>query len=168
VLLHTAWALQASMHLRTADERPSTSLPATSHVQSIAVGQSIPALGLQHDKWSDVNAVLFFRRDCVYCKASLHFYRDLATLKDVSSGRFRLIVVGPDSVSDVSEMLQANRIQPDSIQSLPLTVAGVSGTPTLALLDVNGVIRRLWTGQLQQSEERQALDWIQKFLKVTH
>jgi len=133
--------------------------------QPFKAGDAIPRLpGLDPAK-SERTLVMVLRHDCKYCAASLPFYRDLAKQFSTpeSSRRVQLVVVMPDEPDVARDYVDSNKLQVTAV--IPLSPderleLRVRGTPTLLLADKTGRIKKVWTGQLdssQQDEVRQAL-----------
>ena len=150
LMVHGAWTLRTSL---VASGRGTQPRAAASSAKPVAIGQTIRSLDLSQVNTSEFILALFFRQECGFCQASLPFYTELSQLRDSFGGRLRLIVAGPDEARGLREFLLKNDVAPDHIQSLPLASAGVSGTPTLALLDQRGIVQQLWVGQLQPKEQ---------------
>jgi hypothetical protein len=58
-----------------------------------------------------------------------------------------------------------NSIKPDYIASKPLSLIGVEATPSLLLVDNNGVVRSVWIGRLDDLREQEVFASLQKMLQ---
>jgi thiol-disulfide isomerase/thioredoxin len=105
---------------------------------------------------SEKTLVLALNKGCHYCSASASFYqrlaRETAGHKDV-----RLIAVLPQEVSEGKQYLDELKIPIQDIRQASLDSLGVSGTPTLILLDKTGSVTAAWTGQLPADKEPDVL-----------
>lgn len=63
----------------------------------------------------------------------------------------------PQSVREIEEYLASAGIAVDTILSLEPNSVGVSGTPTLFLVNKSGRIEKVWVGQLSTTEEQEVL-----------
>lgn len=162
LLIHSGWTLKASLQAVSGGGQVPGHVQPAGVVKALAAGDSIPGLDLSGLKQAHSIVALFFRRDCHYCQESLPFYRELSEVRDTSSGRLRFILADPDDERGLREFLVEHHIKPDRIETLSLSVAGVVGTPTLALLDRNGAVRRLWVGRLQPNEREEVLALIRQ------
>jgi hypothetical protein len=102
--------------------------------------------------------LLVLSTKCRFCNDSLPFYRQLsATARTTNVG---LVAVFPQSESDVQQYLgQAGLIVDQTVQGSARTV-GTRGTPTLLLVDRNGIVQRSWMGQLPKRSEAEVLDTV--------
>jgi len=98
--------------------------------------------------------VLAIQSSCHFCSESMAFYREIGRRK---SGAIRLVVVAPDDPAAAKSYVAANGFTPDAIVSSDLTAIGVSGTPTLLLVNPAGVIERVWMGKLSPAREKEVL-----------
>ena len=51
-------------------------------------------------------------------------------------------------------------LQCDDVRQAPIGKTWAAGTPTLLLVDQDGVVKRTWVGKLTSDKEREALDAI--------
>jgi hypothetical protein len=90
---------------------------------------------------------------CVYCKASAPFYRRLVGgLSPSASGHLRTIAILPDDTA-LAELYvrETLGVQLDSIvQGHP---AWARMTPTLLLVNEEGIVKEAWVGEIPPEEE---------------
>lgn len=90
---------------------------------------------------------------CHFCKESLPFYRKLVANNNVT--RTRVVFVFPQKPSEAREYLAEAGIKDVDVEQADLSSVDVTGTPTILLLDSNGVIQKFWVGKLSSSRERE-------------
>ncbi len=105
---------------------------------------------------ADVNIVLFIRKDCHFCKASMPFYRRLARLRSEIRSTVSLTALTNDSAADLRTLLTEESVAVEGIYPPPANV-GLAGTPTLLFVDKTGTIRRTFMGQLDSDREAQVI-----------
>ena len=98
--------------------------------------------------------VLAVSTRCHLCSESAPFFRRITQErpKDV-----RLVAVLPQPVSDARKYLEEEGVLVDDVRQAPLSSIGVTGTPTLLLVDRDGTVGDVWTGKLPEDGERQVL-----------
>jgi rhodanese-related sulfurtransferase len=105
---------------------------------------------------SDRTLLIAVREGCEYCTKSGRFYRRLL---DGLRGRTdtRVVVVYPDNTSRGEEYLKELGLT--SIESRQETLAplGIKLVPTLALVDKNGVVDKVWVGELSPKKESEVM-----------
>jgi hypothetical protein len=65
----------------------------------------------------------------------------------------KMVAVLPQSVADGQAYLKNLGVTVDDVKQAPLASFGVSGTPTLILVDRDGVTRQTWVGKLSADKE---------------
>jgi hypothetical protein len=100
--------------------------------------------------------VLVVKSSCPYCTASMEFYKRLANLDRVRSDQVRFVVAGPEPVPVLARYITGHGLH--SKQIVTADVPGVSGTPTLFIVDKTGVIEAVWVGKLQPWTEQDVID----------
>lgn len=86
---------------------------------------------------------------CHFCSESGPFYKRLVQYK----GTTRIIAILPQPVSEGREYLRHLDVRVDEVKQLGLDTLGVSGTPTLMLVDGSGTVRESWIGKLSADQE---------------
>ncbi len=121
------------------------------------IGTTLPSLPAH--KWSQHPAtlILAIRGGCHFCEASYPFYRKLNAIESDHDSRAHLLAVMPDDPQSGGQLLKTNDLPVDAVYGEPLTSLNVTGTPTLMLLNSNGVVEKAWGGQLDQEGERSVL-----------
>ena len=96
---------------------------------------------------------------CHYCSASTAFYQQLVKERN---GNTRVIAVLPQSVNESKDYLNKHGVSVDDIKQVNLDSIGVGGTPTLILVDGDGIVKDLWVGKLPKADETQVLSRVQQ------
>lgn len=102
--------------------------------------------------------ILAISSTCHFCSESAPFYKTLASNK----GDTRIVAVLPESVEEGRKYLSKLGVAVDDVKQVPLNEIGVSGTPSLVLVDNSGVVKNLWLGKLSVEKERIVLDAVRR------
>jgi hypothetical protein len=106
---------------------------------------------------SEETLVLVLSDSCHFCTESAGFYRRLAQEK-AESGHPRLIALLPQDVSRGQAYLRKIGVAVDEVRQSALSAVGVSGTPTLIVVDGAGVVKDSWVGKLPPDGETEVLN----------
>lgn len=117
--------------------------------------------------------LLFLQSDCQYCTKGANFYSDIV---EETADKFDVKVLAVSSEKDARFQTYLREIGLENIETRQanFTEVGIEGTPTLAIIDKNGIVQNVWKGTLspkEQSEVRQNLgfhvtDWFIDEAKV--
>lgn len=113
---------------------------------------------LQAMDWSksEHTLLMFLNTHCGFCKKSEPFYRKLSN--EVTDQRqVRLIALFPQHVEEGKEYLDSAGIKVDDVIHPVSGDLKVTGTPTLVLVDKNGIATNEWIGFLSPSQETDVL-----------
>lgn len=126
--------------------------------QLISAGAKLPLSGID---WRENGRTLLLALSttCHFCSESAPFYQQL--LKE-RSGNIRIVAVLPQSISDSKDYLNRLGVAVDDIRQAQMSSLGVRGTPTLILVDNNGVVVNSWVGKLPKAEEAKVIDQVQQ------
>jgi len=127
-----------------------------------AVGTVLPALpGYSWDGHSQI-LLLALRKGCHFCEDSMPFYREL--LKADKSGRSKahLVSVLPDGEMDATRLLHDAQLDVPMVAPFQLHRLHVSGTPTLILVDGNGMVEKVWVGEQDAAGQQAIFEAIRK------
>jgi thioredoxin-related protein len=105
-------------------------------------------------KASDQTLVLVLSTTCHFCTESTPFYKQVIQKR---KGRTRLIAVLPQSVEAGRKYLADLGIAVDDVRQAPPSSLGVQGTPTLLLVNKDGVITSSWRGKLRPEKELEVI-----------
>lgn len=133
----------------------STSAPKTSALQP---GTKISLPGIDWSKNSRT-VVLALSTTCHFCSESGPFYQKLEQQKPGTVG---LVAVLPQSVEDSRNYLNKLGVKTANLIQSSLSSIGVSGTPTLLLVDQNGALIASWVGKLPDYEVPNVMSQIKK------
>jgi hypothetical protein len=101
--------------------------------------------------------VLALSASCHFCSDSAPFYRELAEKR----GDTRIIAVLPQPASGGKVYLKKHAVPVDEVRQIQLGSLGVSGTPTLLLVNSSGVVTDSWVGKLGTEKETEVLNKVQ-------
>jgi hypothetical protein len=125
--------------------------------EQIRPGTKINLPGVDWSK-SEQTLVLALSDGCHFCTESAGFYQRLAKEK-ASVGGVRLIAVLPQEISQGQTYLSKLGVAVDEVRQSTLSAIGVSGTPTLLLVDKNGAVKQSWLGKLPPDKETEVLSY---------
>jgi hypothetical protein len=118
-----------------------------------AVGTKIDLPGVNWAK-NKQTLVLALSKSCRFCAESAPFYKQLAS---ETAGRpdLKLVAVFPhESTDEANAYLKQIEVPITEVRQAPLETIGVTGTPTLALVDGTGTVTATWVGLL--GDDRQS------------
>jgi hypothetical protein len=124
---------------------------ATHRVPGPAVGDRIVAPKSYDWRAHAQTLVVAVRKGCVYCEHSYPLYRRLNELESSNQLKAHMLIVMPDDPATGAALLSAEKINSQSIASVPLSDVNVSGTPTLLLVNETGRVLQSWVGELDAS-----------------
>lgn len=122
----------------------------------IARGTKLSLPGVDWAK-SAQSLLLVLSDGCRYCSESAEFYRRLAQERTKQNGP-PLIAVLPQEVSKGQAYLNKLGVTVDDVKQVSLNTIGVSGTPTLILVDNTGAVKDSWIGKLPPEKETEVLN----------
>ncbi|HVO99356.1 MAG TPA: redoxin domain-containing protein [Bryobacteraceae bacterium] len=105
---------------------------------------------------SDRTLVLFLSTHCKFCETSLPFYRELNTKLSEKKAAGHIVAVFPQTPAEVRAFKEKQNLEIDSVADAQLSDYGVSGTPTLLLVNRDGKTVKSWVGA-QEDRGRQAI-----------
>lgn len=100
-------------------------------------------------KQSKQTLVMAISNTCHFCTESAPFYKRLVENKHGA----RLIAVLPQSVEEGTHYLGNLGVAVDEIKQVSLSTIDVRGTPTLILVNSDGVVVNSWVGKLAPQDE---------------
>lgn len=102
--------------------------------------------------------ILALSEDCHFCSESASFYQKIVSQRQGKS--LKLLAVLPQDTQSGQNYLKSLGVAVDEIRQAPLSSIQVSGTPTLLLVDSNGVVKEVWIGKLPSNKESEVLSKI--------
>lgn len=138
------------------------SSPASSY-SKVFLGKTIQVADITSSP-AKLNIVLGLSTTCHFCTQNSPLYRTLSLLRQ--PGQVALFAIFPETQAEARTYLTQKDIQPDGIVSSPLSRFGISGTPTLLLMDSGGKVKRAWIGALDQTSQDEVVHEIQNTPQV--
>ena len=110
-------------------------------------------------QWSgrDSTAVIAMRDGCHFCEESVSFYAHLVSMERQKEIRTHIIFVLPDTKSIGKSDVPENASDSQVFYNVPLRSFGVTGTPSILLIDKSGKIARVWLGRLTPDQENRVI-----------
>lgn len=102
------------------------------------------------------NVLLVLRKGCGFCTESAAFYQRL--LRETENKGVTFIAVLPDDVGESEVYLRELGIDGIAIKKVDLARVPVPGTPTIIVVDSNGVVSKFWVGQLSPTAEMEVIN----------
>jgi hypothetical protein len=154
VQLHSlAKATRYAGPTRAAAPQPRTTAPLLS--ESLRVGAKLPIPGIEWAK-NERTLLIALSEGCRYCAASGPFYQRLT--KEVSGKKnIGVVAVFPQAVNQARNYLNSLGVSVADVRQMTLEDLGVIGTPTLILVNKEGVVTNSWRGQLPSNKEGEVL-----------
>ncbi len=72
----------------------------------------------------------------------------------------KLVGVLPEPVAEAESYLNREGVHLDEVEQISLTKVGVNGTPTMLLVNGNGIVADDWVGKLAPDKQEQVLKTI--------
>ncbi len=100
--------------------------------------------------------VLVLQKGCRFCEESAPFYQRLA--REVAGGPpVRLVAVLPQQVEESRQYLRDLGVPVEEVRQVHFKDLGVRGTPSLLLVNGEGVVTGSWFGRLPPDKEAEVL-----------
>jgi hypothetical protein len=139
-VLATAWRFFERPQSGTAEDHP-----------PIAVGAQLDLPGVQWTAGS-LTVVLFVHTDCVHCRNSLGFYRDLVSAAQEREGN-RVVVASVEAPSKVRAWLREGGTSVEKVVQVRRAAAlGLSLTPTILFVNNEGGVTDALLGALDPTQ----------------
>jgi len=90
---------------------------------------------------------------CQYCIDSMGFYRTLLDASQHSSGRWHFVLAAAEPTDTLRRLASAHGLSTARLISFSLASSDIRQTPTLAVVDADGNIERVWGGVLPRASE---------------
>jgi len=121
----------------------------------IKQGTTISIAGYDWSK-CERSLVLVLSTSCDFCTESGPFYQRIEKARQ-NKNALCLVAVLPQPLEDGRAYLEKLGFAADEIRQAPPVSLGVTGTPTLILVDSKGVTINSWVGKLPSSREAEVL-----------
>jgi thioredoxin-related protein len=111
--------------------------------------------------WSNNNQTLLLvlQKGCRFCTESAAFYQRLVR-ETAGRGSIHLIAVLPQTPDESKKYLDELGVAIEEVKQAELDSIGVHGTPTLILVNNQGVVMTSWAGKLSADGEAEVLRWL--------
>ena len=108
--------------------------------------------------WSNNNQTLLLvlQKGCHFCTESAAFYQRLVR-ETAGHGNIHLIAVLPQATDESKKYLDDLGVAIEEVKQAKLDSIGVPGTPTLILVNDQGVVMTSWVGKLSADDEAKVL-----------
>ncbi|HTX33830.1 MAG TPA: hypothetical protein VME43_02380 [Bryobacteraceae bacterium] len=123
--------------------------------EALLVGKHVSVEG-PWDK-SRLTVLVAMTTHCRFCLASMPLYQRLSQMSGGAKSGWALMIASPEPAEDVRRFLSGEHIAAAGVIHTDLRSLGVTGTPTLLIIDSKGVIGRVFVGRLSDARERQLL-----------
>lgn len=97
--------------------------------------------------------VLYLSTTCTYCNASIPFYQ-----RFLSQTEIKVVAVFSQGEAEAASYLASHKIKVDKIVSASLRPIGITGTPSILLVDENGTVSKYWKGKLTPDKEADVIE----------
>ena len=104
-------------------------------------------------KQSKHTLILALSTECHYCTESAPFYKKLVNVPRTT----RLLALLPQPVAESREYLKRFGIVVDDVKQVQFDGINIRGTPTLLLVNENGVVTKSWIGKLAEDQQADVL-----------
>jgi len=147
-----ATSVMVEQHISPKNQRRSTELVGTH-------------LSLPEVSWNTAttHVVVALSSHCHFCVESLPFYRQLAEVSRRSNRQLSLTILTGDPKDTARGFLLDNQLVPDHLvlTSLSTISVPIRGTPTLLLVNSNGIVTKAFRGKLTELEETTLLKFLE-------
>lgn len=124
-------------------------------VKEVAAGTKISLPDVDWGK-NHQTMLLVLAQGCHYCADSAPFYQKL--LRETEQrGQVKLMAVFPPGSSDGKKYLNDLGVPIKEVKMASLDSIGITGTPSLILVNSEGVVTNVWLGQLPPEKESEVL-----------
>ncbi len=124
---------------------------ALTQTAGMSVGSTVPLSDVNWQQ-SKQTLLLVLRNGCHFCSDSAEFYLRLAKTREARTNT-KLVAVLPGSVEDSRSYLTDIGVPITELRQVSLNKLGISGTPTLLLVNDKGVVTESWVGRLPADKE---------------
>ena len=141
----------AKMYLVPTPEKKDQASPGSVTQKLVQKGD---VLSIPKVSWRNGHTLLLaLSTSCHFCTESAPFYRRL--MKD--HGETRLIALFPQESAEGERYLSNLSIKVDEVEQASFGDLGISGTPTLLLIDSGGKVIKKWEGALPPISESEVI-----------
>jgi thioredoxin-related protein len=135
---------------------PTTNSVASNNINQVQAGTELSIPGIDWAK-NKRTLLLALSTTCHFCTESGPFYQRLVK----GHGATQLIAVMPQAVEEGRQYLKKLGVEINEVKQVSMSTLGLSGTPTLVLVDNNGKVANVWVGALSPNMENEVLSQLQ-------
>lgn len=127
--------------------------------RQVAKGDKLTVPGVDWGK-SERTLLMVLSSNCRFCTESAPFYRRLAEGNYRQKG-VRMLAALPQEAAQGQGYLKELGVSVDEVLQVPVMAAGARGTPTLMLVNNEGVVQGVWVGKLPPEGEAEVLSQLE-------
>ncbi len=147
------WLTQAD----TETKKRNSSVHVNSEANIVGRRISLPNIDWAGNRW---NLVLAIHSKCHFCTESAPFYKEL-TNKLLAQPNLQIVAVSSEPPHIAKAYLDSLGVSIDKVRQADFRPVGVTGTPTLLMVDNNGIVTSTWIGRLDSNREAEVLARLQ-------
>jgi thiol-disulfide isomerase/thioredoxin len=108
-----------------------------------------------------ISVLLQISSTCHFCNESMPFYKQLMEARQAQAAKVPVIVASRDAVDVMRKHLEDSQVIVDKVLHSRLYSFG-TGTPTVYIVDSQGLVRRAYIGKLDSSGEKELLSIVER------
>jgi hypothetical protein len=128
---------------------------ARASIKAVSTGTKISLPDVDWQK-NQQTMLIVLAQGCHFCSESAPFYQKLLQ-RTQKGGQTKMMAVFPQGSSDGKKYMQDMGVPIEEVKFASLDAIGVTGTPTLLLVNSEGVVTDVWVGQLAPDKEVEVL-----------
>ena len=113
----------------------------------MSLKQSLPGVDWAKNKRTLVLAV---STQCHFCTESAPFFQRIQKERPEA---LKMLAVLPQAVDEGRKYLDGEGVHVDDVKQATLSAIGVTGTPTMLLVDGKGTVAKVWQGKLPPDQQ---------------
>jgi hypothetical protein len=108
-----------------------------------------------------ISVLLQISSTCDFCNESMPFYKKIMETQQAQASKVPVIVVSRDAVAVMRKHLENQQVIVDKVLHSRLESLGTV-TPTIYIVDSQGLVKRVFVGELDSSGEKELLSIIER------
>lgn len=124
------------------------------------VGRAVNLPGADFQS-APLSVLLEISSTCHFCDESMPFYKQLMAVRQAQASKVPVIVASRDAVAVMRKHLEDQQVAVDKVLH-ERPADSVSVTPTIYIVDSNGLVKRAFIGKLDSSGEKELLSIIER------
>jgi len=120
-------------------------------------GKRIVIPGMDVPMSPGLAVVVAVRSDCKFCGDSLAFYREIENRRRASKNPIGFFFVSPEPTEKTVAFVRKTGVSADRVISVDFKNLGIALTPTLAIVDSDGLVKKAYYGKLTDKKETDLL-----------